>query len=75
MKEKNQVCWIGNDYGLCLYNSIGMNSNFMTEQKCWIGSNICSYFSKLYSNIELNGGILNNDNNFKLLEYEIYQLF
>ena len=52
-----------------------MNNNFMREQKCWIGSNICSYLSKLYSKIELNGGILNNDNNFKLLEYEIYQLF
>ena len=33
------------------------------------------FFSNLSSNIELNGGQLNQTNYFKLLEYEIYQLF
>ena len=46
----------------------------MTEQKCCIYSGICSHFSNLSSNVELNGGELNKGNYFKLLEYEVYQL-
>ena len=76
IKGKNKVCWISNDYGLCFYNSIGMNSKFMTEKKCWINNpDICSYFSNLSLNTKLNGGKLNIENYFKLLEYEVYQLF
>ena len=75
IEGKNKVCWISNDYGLCFYNSIGMNSKFMTGQNCWIFSPICSYFSNLSSNTELNRGQLNQTNYFKLLECEIYQLF
>ena len=75
IKGKNKVCWIGsNNNGLCFYSSFGMYSKFMTEQKCWIGKFICSYFSNLSSNVELNGGELNTQNDFKLLEYEVYQL-
>ena len=46
----------------------------MTKPKCCINSNICSYFSNLSSNIELNGGVLGDNNFFKLLEYEVYKL-
>ena len=60
--------------GLCFTSSIAMNSKFMTEENCWIYSSICSYFSNLSSNVELNGGKLNTKNDFKLLEYEVYQL-
>ena len=74
IEGKNIVCWIESDCGLCFASSIGMKSKFMTEQKCWIYSSICSYFSNLSSNVELNGGKLNMQNDFKLLEYEVYQL-
>ena len=74
IEGKNKVCWIESDYGLCFYGSIAMNSKFMTEQNCCIGPSICSYFSNLSSNVELNGGKLKMKNDFKLLEYEVYQL-
>ena len=74
IEGKTEVCWISSDYGLCFTGSIAMHSKFMTEQKCCIGSDICYCFSNLSSNIELNGGELNEDNYFKLLEYEVYQL-
>ena len=74
IEGKNKVCWIGSDFGLCFYGTIIMYSKFMTEAKFCIGPSICSCFSNLSSNIELNGGVLKNYNNFKLLEYEVYQL-
>ena len=74
IEGKNKVCWIGSNMGLCFYSSFGMNSKFMTEQNFHICRDICSYFSNLSSNVELNGGKLNMQNDFKLLEYEVYQL-
>ena len=67
IKDKAVICHIGDQYGLCFYNSLGFYDNFMNNNSNFVNNNCFKGFD---NNYEING----NNHNFKCKELEVFQL-
>jgi len=70
INDKKVICHIRENKGLCFYNSLCFNDNFMNYQNSEIYSNIKSMFNGIVDNYEMNGG----NNEFRCKELEVFKL-
>ena len=70
INDKQVICHIGVNFGLCFYNSLSFYDYFMSKKSYNIKTNIKKYFNGLENIYEMNGG----QNDFKFQELEVFQL-
>ena len=70
IKDKDIICHISDDYGLCFRNSLVFRDNFMSKNDNNISSSIKSFFNGLKDDYEMNGGL----QSFQFKELEVFQL-
>ena len=70
IKDKDIICHISDDYGLCFRNSLVFRDNFMSKNDNNISSSIKSFFNGLKDDYEMNGGL----QSFQCKELEVFQL-
>ena len=71
IRDKANICYIGDSYGLCFNNSLGFYDNFMKRNDNKIHQSIKTYFNGLQQEYEMNGG----ESKFKIKELEVFQLY
>ena len=70
IKDKEVICHIGVDFGLCFYASLSFGDNFMRKKNNSICERILKYFNDLENCFEMNGG----QSYFICQELEVFQL-
>ena len=70
IKDKDIICHITDEYGLCFRNSLVFRDNFMNKNDNNISSSIKSSFNGLKDDYEMNGGL----QSFQCKELEVFQL-
>jgi len=70
IKDKEVICHIGVDCGLCFYASLAFRDNFMRKKNNNICESILKYFIDLENCFEMNGG----QSYFICQELEVFQL-
>ena len=70
IKDKDIICHISDEYGLCFRNSLVFRDNFMSKNDNNISSSIKSFFNGLKDDYEMNGGL----QSFQCKELEVFQL-
>ena len=70
INDKQVICHIGVNFGLCFYNSLSFYDYFMSKKSYNIKTNIKKYFNGLENKYEMNGG----QSDLKFQELEVFQL-
>ena len=70
IKDKDIICHITDEYGLCFRNSLVFRDNFRNKNDNNISSSIKSSFIGLKDDYEMNGGL----QSFQFKELEVFQL-